>query len=97
MARVLRDRLNMMTPSECVAERILRALCESGFVVVPVEPTEAMLQAGKIALPNKLAGRYEKSRWVYRAMIEAAENDGKWRRTAATSTRWRNKDADQSS
>jgi len=55
------------------SERFLDALTAAGMVVVPIEPSEAMLKSGAVAFygdkHDVLAGRLPS---VYRAMTEAA-------------------------
>ena len=61
-----------------LAQAALAAIEASGRVVVPKEPTEAMLCAGDVAL--SCAGvddsTTEDARTCYRAMIEEASNAG---------------------
>lgn len=56
-----------MSPTAEFAFRVLEAIAESGYVLAPAEPTEAMLAAAAAAdiAPEKAAG-------LYRAMLAAA-------------------------
>jgi hypothetical protein len=55
------------------ADTILSALHAAGFAVVPVEPTEKMLDKGMLSLWNTEADEVAKA---YRAMIAAAKETG---------------------
>jgi len=57
------------------ARAALTAIREAGYAVVPVEPTEKMLEAGWRILPDMLGG--DAPGEVYRAMIAAAQEEGK--------------------
>ena len=59
-------RLDQTLPEMMVAEQML-ALREAGFAVVPVEPTEGMLDAGVEASDKQRVGP------IYRAMLKAAQ------------------------
>jgi hypothetical protein len=58
------------------AARVLAALDAVRYAVVPVEPTEAMIEAGSYA---RSANRkvIDNTRDTYRAMIDAAKSEGK--------------------
>ena len=60
------------------AEEVVTALSEKGMVIVPKEPTEAMLIDGSASLRNFYSedGPYPRTKAVYRAMLSAHE-DGK--------------------
>ena len=51
----------------------------SGYRLVPVEPTEAMLSAGAARARDFMSehGPYPRTKSVYRAMIQAAPKEGK--------------------
>lgn len=50
-----------------IANAVVAALASKGYVIVPKEPTQAMLDRGTLCLP----GRGAKSLWL--EMIDAAE------------------------
>lgn len=55
------------------AQAALTAITEAGYAVVPVEPTEAMCEAGLEAIIDLRSGEAPAA---YRAMISAAQGDG---------------------
>lgn len=56
--------------AEICTDAALAAIKQAGFVVVPAEPTEAMLEAGDAAFYDD--GGSESLSRTYRAMIEAS-------------------------
>jgi hypothetical protein len=58
---------------DAIADETLDALHAAGFAVVPVEPTEKMLDKGMLSLWNTEADEVAKA---YRAMIAAAKETG---------------------
>ena len=62
------------------AQAALTAITEAGYAVVPVEPTEAMIEVGADLLDShdcidEEAGRLDLKR-AYSSMISAAQGDG---------------------
>ena len=53
------------------ADAILTALSEKGMVIVPKEPTEAMLDAGDMAY----VGHRARMAGIYRAMLSASDGE----------------------
>lgn len=53
-----------------VMQSVITALAAEGLVVVPKDPTEAMLKAGHAGEYNRPVGRYAN---IYRAMLAAAQ------------------------
>lgn len=52
------------------AEAVIRALRENGFVMVPQEPSEPMLEAGSDALRYGRVNKFSTLRAIYKAMIQ---------------------------
>lgn len=57
--------------ADYAADRTIAALDAAGFVIVPKEPTEAMIDAGSGARFESTARGNSKTVSAYRAMIEA--------------------------
>lgn len=70
IAAAIKSRPAWNTPYSADADAILAALDAAGLVVVPREPTEAMVAAWMVGYPHD----YQQGREVYRAMIAAQEN-----------------------
>lgn len=64
-------RINDECDSDAIAGDILTALQAEGMAVVPVEPTEAMLEAGEEADAMYYEGRTQTAQ-IYKAMLAAA-------------------------
>ena len=59
------------------ADRFLCCLSEEGWVVVPREPTDTMLQAGVLYGPDDSHLYADQVAEVYRAMLAAIDGEGK--------------------
>lgn len=55
-----------------VADTILDALQSAGYAVVPVEPTEAMVEAGRKAMSPEKFVSHARAIWVWLDMVAAA-------------------------
>jgi predicted CoA-binding protein len=64
--------------ADAAAQAALTAMAEAGYAVVPVEPTEAMVEAGNNALCDNGVDdiQDDDALAAYRAMISAAQGDG---------------------
>jgi hypothetical protein len=62
----------------CDADAILAALDAAGLAVVPVEPTEAVKEAGVNAMASLeyIAANEHEAQHIYRAMLAAAAKEG---------------------
>jgi hypothetical protein len=61
------------TPEQIIGKDRLLQLIFEGYVVVPAEPTPAMMAAGRALIKDPPdGGRFDQAAAIYRAMIQAA-------------------------
>lgn len=76
MSDPIREAINLGGGQTCNIEGVLRELHRAGYVIVPIEPTEAMCRAGaKYYHDNFREGHAKEDtsmKWIWEKMTQAA-------------------------